>query len=281
MKKRVFLLLFFSLCACSHVSSSSIVNSSGSTSSEIELTEVEKLEKFKNQLLNSEGKVCSAHIELTNTYFYLTDAFPITISAADVSDFTRYTSSDGDISIRVGSQAMIDDNGNVESEETYETQIFFDSSYFYKITNSASNKSKSIAIFDESNIDYNLNIAFPLSEVSQIDYFIANYDNQDSVNGETFIYEGIEDYKENGEWSYSYSLTQHESGVITNVISYKNKLTMKDGLIASVYQEYEFDRYAAGKNTNWQIVTMEASYTQGEKQVFTGERFNPDNFPIN
>ena len=232
---------------------------------------------FCERIQKMEGSVQSNAIEAATVNFYLSDSAPLAMSTSEVSTLTRYDSDQGQIVVKDGTLAFINDDLTVESEYPFETQIFYDDQYFYKITDfstdSSSNSIEKI-VFREENIDATLNIGFPYLEVQNFLY-MANALFSESIVVE---FEGIDQVVDNGVWNYEYGITSMSSGVPTQRIHYKNEVHLENGIITSVVQEYENDLYAGGIKANWTETYTEMTYAQGERLKFSGTRFDPQNY---
>ncbi len=282
--KKVLLLLPLLLVACATSTSSSSSESNQSTSSSNETSQstslnnnISEIERFCDNLASLEGKVQTTHAEIESIYYYLTDAQPLEILISDVSDMTRYNSSEGQIMVKKGTTRYLNDDLTVASEDEYEMQIFYDKAAFYRITDykdeSVTDKKETIP-FSEKTIDINLNIGFPLTEINNFKFMEENIDNSNLK----VEYKGINDFVTEGTWEYSYGITLYDSGIPAQKIYYKNKLFIENSLITKVEQEYHNELYAGGKKANWNESYSTTTFTQGERLDFEGTRFNPKSY---
>lgn len=241
----------------------------------------EQLQTFYAKLLTLEGNVKKMEMSGVRTQYYLSDnaSSPFAMPMYNKSTTTRYNSEDGPILVSTGRQSYeLDDNGNF-SEFTYFTrQTFYDSKFFYLLTKWDDSSTGTRVVFSEDTIQDNLNIGFPLTEKANINKMCSYVG--DTKYGITF--QGLNNFTTNGEWNYSYSFTIYENKmaiVKVSEVTYNNTLTIKDGVITKVVQEYE-DAMFTGNNlkTNWVKSKMTYTFTQGEYEDFTGERFNPNDF---
>lgn len=241
----------------------------------------EQLQTFYAKLLTLEGNVKKMEMYGVRTQYYLTEvsSSPFSMPMYNKSTTIRYNSEDGPILVSNGRQSYeLDDDGNF-SEFTYFTrQTFYDSKFFYLLTKWDDSSTGVRVVFSEDTIQDNLNIGFPLTEKANIEQMCSHVG--DTKYGITF--QGLNNFTTNGEWNYSYSFTIYENKmaiVKVSEVTYNNTLTIKDGVITKVVQEYE-DAMYTGNNlkTNWVKSKMTYTFTQGEYEDFTGERFNPNDF---
>ncbi len=245
----------------------------------------EQLQTFYAKLLTLEGNVNKMEMFGVSTRYYLSDnaSVPFSMPMYDNSTTIRYNSENGPMLVRTGRQSYsLDDKGNFSEFTYYTKQTFYDSKFFYYLGKWKENEEVTLKAerdpFSEDAIESVLNISFPLTEKANIEKMCSFVGN--TKYGITF--QGLNNFTTNGEWNYSYSFTIYENKmaiVKVSEVTYNNTLTIKDGVITKVVQEYE-DAMYTGNNlkTNWIKSKMTYTFTQGEYEDFTGERFNPNDF---
>ena len=259
-------------------STSVSISDSTSNSTSAEPSKSEQLTKFYEQLKASEGHVKSANVNTTQSIYYLTEGEPLTMSVKDISKIERFTSDDGQIMVQKGQQSTSKDSlGNFTNFFDYETQTFYDSEKFYKISDFGDTGSYKEIAFSESAIDDNLNVGFPGTEKANIQTMIEYAD----IAGYEVQFSGLNDYKANGEWKYSYTFIIYASStskVKYQEFIYENTLTLANGIITHVNQHSETNVYSGGYKGNWMIVDESFDFTQGEYDKFSGNSFNPTDY---
>lgn len=286
MSKKILLTsLLFVLVSCNTTQSSntssssvSVSNSTSNSDNADSSSKSEQLTKFYEQLKASEGHVKSVDVNTTQSIYYLTEGEPLTMSVKDISKIERFTSDAGQIMVQKGIQSTSKDNlGNFTNFYNFETQTFYDSNKFYKISDFGDTGSYKEITFSESTIDDNLNIGFPGTEKTNIQTMIEYAD----VAGYEVQFSGLNDYKKNGEWKYSYTFIVYASStskIKYQEFIYENKLTLVNGIITHVEQHSETNVYSGGYKGNWMIVDESFDFTQGEYDKFSGTRFNPSDY---
>lgn len=266
-KKTLLLLIPLLLCGCDN-------NTSNSTSQE--LSKDKQLAKLYNTLKSAEGHVNSVDSDITMTTYY----YSLPGAVKSVGTIERFNSDEGQIVVQ-NSRESVNQNANGEFINffNYEKQTFYDSNYFYQITDfvdASSNKNKKVA-FNAEYIDDYLNISFAATERATIQQMIYDFNNA----SRSVEFTNISDYKENGEWKYSYTYTIFESSTKTVKSSEyicENTITVENGIISKVVQHTEDNLYYGGLKVNWTITDSINIYHQGEYKIFKGTRFNPENY---
>lgn len=267
-KKTLLLLIPLLLCGCN--------NTSNSTSQE--LSKDKQLAKLYTTLANSDGHVNSVTADTTSTIYYMTEGDPLTMPTKDNSTIERFESNDGQILVQKGFQSVSQDSlGNFTNFSQYEKQTFYDNNKFYKITDFGDEGSYAEIPFSQDAIDINLNVTFSGTEKANIQAMIQAID----VAGFDVEFTGLDDYKSNGEWKYSYTYLVYESStskVKYQEFIYQNTLTMVNGIISKAVQHSEQNIYSGGYKGNWRITDSIFTFNQGEYKQFSGTRFNPNDY---
>ncbi len=297
MKKR-FLLLALLLVGCvntdpnssniSKIESESIENissnaesiesdSSLSSFSSIDEKEIKKqqIQTFIKNISTMDGKVQSMDIRSEKVDYYMSDTVPLTIGILDIATHTRYSSQEGDITVVKGHMGFANDEGLVSDYYDYETQTFYDSNYFYRITDytdPSMTDSKQTIPFSKDYIDTNLNIGFSNTELVNFKNMINMVDNSNFIVDVNNIDASIT----NGEWKYNYRVAILENGIVSEEVIYENTLQVENGIIKEVNQNYKNNKYAGGIKANWTESNISMKFNQGEKKVFDGVRFDPN-----
>lgn len=286
MKKRSLLLLAPLLLACgasNNTSSESTVDSSIDASiSSSELSEADKQRQevldFAAKLEAKSGHVNHIEAETYTEYGYATvetDDY-LTIEMWDEFTSDRYVTSDG--------KGLVVRNGTVSTStasEKYTSQIFKNFLSWVKLTDYESEENVDIkqsikaAVTEEEAI---LSLSFATQEVANLTYLSNFFGLEES--DEIFVkYDLPTELPENGEISYSYSLTSYEQALPDEKITHEVKAMFKDGEVVASYSVVEDSLYGGTrKPVNYSLSESSVDYTQGEYSVYTGTIFNPEDF---
>ncbi|MCQ2799054.1 MAG: hypothetical protein MJ220_04140 [Bacilli bacterium] len=285
MKKKCLLLLIPLLLACgtNNTSSESIVDSSVDSSiSSSELSEADKQKQevldFAAKLEAKSGHVNHIEAETYTEYGYATvetDSY-MTIEMWDEFTSDRYITNDG--------KGLVVRNGTVTSSsgsEKYTSQIFKNFLSWIKLTDYESpenvdlKQSIKAATTEEEAI---LSLSFATQEVANLIY-LSNFFGLEESN-EIFVkYDLPAELPENGEISYSYSLTSYEQSLPDEKITHEVKAMFKNGQIIASYSSVNDSLYGGTrKPVNYSLSESSVDYTEGEYGVYEGELFNPENF---
>lgn len=267
-----------------HITSSNFSSSLTSSSSESSIDNSilqQELETFKSNLLRYSQNVVSISQKLVSTTYYLTEGIPLSVTTNDNSVTTHYKRIDADdIAVTEGSFYFED---NINETEKYVKQTFYQSPYFYIITDYESESItdiKDVYKNGKESEEEVFGLNFVVGEVVNIDSMLIN------INDSRFQFSctNVEQVVENGTWEYYYSITEFEkedeivTSIPKHIIKFHNILTIENNEIKNLKQEYANELYLGGKKTNWLEGTRDVDFTYGEYEYFNGTWFNPSDY---
>ena len=157
-------------------------------------------------------------------------------------------------------------------------QRFHDDNYFYQIIdyeNTNDGDQKTVLPYDVNYEEANLNIGFTFNEILSL----QNLKNFDGLENYSITFEG-DLINGDGEYSYSYSITQYVQGTQTPARILRNAATfiVENNFVISSEIKTSDELYAGAVKANWQDVTVTSTYYQGDFPSYEETLLNPDDY---
>ncbi len=280
-KTCLFLLLAVLLFSCGQTSTSLASSEtptssmpSFSSSSISSVPEEQTIDGLIEDLSTITDKTYKAVAQMVTSINYLTDYDPLTITSFDDFDVTRYVNDGNGMIERIGNFYFEDD---IEVSP-YIMQRFHDNNYFYQIIdyeNTNDGDQKTVLPYEANYEEANLNIGFTFNEILSL----QNLKNFDGLENYSITFEG-DLINGDGEYSYSYSITQYVQGTQTPARILRNAATfiVENNFVISSEIKTSDELYAGAVKANWQDVTVTSTYYQGDFPSYEGTLLNPDDY---
>lgn len=257
----------------SSISSSSTESSSETSSSEETCssstdTRREEIKNFLNEIYSFNGHPNKASVTSETVDYY----GGLEMESKDEFTIERfYREGASDISIRQGTYTVGD------SVNDYVTQTFVQDGYIYMLTKYGDvPEGKSSGEYDASMLELNIGFSLYYIQESNLAY-LANFLDNSSYLCELDLPGEI---PFEGTTSFSYAISAlNTSGTVDQKISHVWSIVTKGGVIQNYVHDYANELYVTGEVINSRITKETVSYTQGEYALFSGELWNPDDFP--
>lgn len=247
----------------SEEASSSSEESSSSASSDTRLADIKT---FLSALYPLNGHPNKATVLTETTY-----NIGYEISGTDNFTVERFSrAGESDIQVRKGTQTVGD------SSSSYEMQTFVQNGNIYALTKIDDvPQSRKSAIYESTMLEHDIGFSLYYIQESNLNYLANFLDSSDDICEVNLP----KDIPENGTSSFFYSLAYKE-GTTDVKISHDWSMTTSNGIITGYVHDYAFERSVMSEASNSTTSRETVSFEQGEYPTFTGDVWNPSDFPI-
>lgn len=251
--------------ASSSESSSTSISEESSSSSDTRLSDIEA---FLAELLAINGHPNKATVLQENVDNY----YGMDMDWQDSFTVERFTrEGESDIAVRKGTQTIGDTITN------YEIQTFVqgENIYLLKKEEDVPERQKSEVYDEASMLETAIGFSTYYIVATNLNY-LANFLDYSSVVCEIDL---AKDVPSEGTTTFSYSIAFYVNGTIDEKISHDWSITVSQGIITGYVHDYADQLYYGGENLNSSYSKETVTFEQGEYAPFSGEVWNPSDFP--